>query len=267
MKLFLLSFLLLSSTLLAKGGANDTNAQLAQKLSNPISQLISVPVEYTYDQKIGPDEEGDRSSISYKPVVPFTLNDDWFLVSRTVFATTTQDDIYYNSGTQSGISDISQSFFLSPEEVGDSGWIWGVGPALLIPTANDDLLGGGKWAVGPTGVLLRQDGAWTYGVLVNHLWSFAGDEKREHVNSTYFDIWLAYTTQSAYTYLVESEPIYAWNTNGDAGVPINFTISKVTNIGSQIVSIGIGGKYWVNEVENGPKGFGAIFNMTFLFPQ
>ena len=62
-----------------------------------------------------------------------------------------------------GLGDTLQSLFLSPKEA--EPFIWGVGPALLLPTATDSLLGGEKWAAGPTAVILKQSGAWTYGAL------------------------------------------------------------------------------------------------------
>lgn len=40
-----------------------------------------------------------------------------------------------------GLGDITQSLFFSPKAPTSGGLIWGVGPALLLPTATDDLLG------------------------------------------------------------------------------------------------------------------------------
>ncbi|MGO8609735.1 hypothetical protein ACC848_43045, partial [Rhizobium johnstonii] len=45
--------------------------------------------------------------------------------------------------------------------------------------------GSGKWGAGPTAVVLKQDGPWTYGFLGNHIWSFAGQSDREDVSSTF----------------------------------------------------------------------------------
>ena len=59
------------------------------------------------------------------------------------------------------------------------GFILGAGSIPLFPAAIDDLLGSEKWGSGPTGVVLRQQGAWTYGALANHFWSFAGDGQRD----------------------------------------------------------------------------------------
>ncbi len=77
--------------------------------------------------------------------------------------------------TQSGLGDTTQSFFLSPKAPGPGGIIWGLGPVILYPTATDDLLGSEKWGLGPTAVLLKQTGGWTYGILANQIWSRRGE--------------------------------------------------------------------------------------------
>ena len=55
-------------------------------------------------------------------------------------------------------------------------------PATACPT--DDALGTGKWGLGPTFVVLKQAGPWTVGYLGSHIWSIAGDDKRNDV-----DVW------------------------------------------------------------------------------
>ena len=158
--------------------AQDSAADLAKKLSNPIASLISVPFQGNYDGGYGPDD-GSKYTINVQPVIPFTLNEDWNLISRTIVPIVWQNDIAGPSGDQSGLGDTTQSLFFSPKKPTSSGIIWGVGPVFLLPTATDDLLGGGKWGAGPTAVALKQSGPWTYGALVNHIWSFAGDEDRQ----------------------------------------------------------------------------------------
>jgi hypothetical protein len=83
-----------------------------------------------------------------------------------------QDDVFGDSGHQIGLGDTTPSFFFSPKQLTASGWTWGAGPVLLLPTATDDLLGTEKWGIGPTALAIKQtkDG-WTYGALVNHIWS------------------------------------------------------------------------------------------------
>ena len=66
------------------------------------------------------------------------------------------------------------SAFFSPVAPTESGWIWGAGPVFLRPTSTDDALGSGKVGAGPTIVMLKQNKGWTYGLIGNHLWSYAG---------------------------------------------------------------------------------------------
>ncbi|MCZ6672688.1 MAG: transporter, partial [Verrucomicrobia bacterium] len=138
---------------------------LAKKLANPVASLISVPIFFAFDHNIGPRDEGERYSLTIKPVIPFSLNEDWNLISRTIVPVVYQDDISPGSGDQFGLGDTFQSFFFSPVQPTSKGFLWGVGPTILFPTATDDLLGSEKWALGPTGLLLKQAGPWTYGML------------------------------------------------------------------------------------------------------
>ena len=130
---------------------------------------------------------------------------------------------------QDGLGDIVQSFFFSPKEpVG--GWILGFGPALLYPSATDDKLGTEKWAAGPTLVALKQTGPWTVGVLANHLWSYAGDEDRRSVNSTFVQPFVSYITKTKTTFTLNSESTYDWN-ESQWTVPLNATVSQLVKLG------------------------------------
>jgi hypothetical protein len=80
---------------------------------------------------------------------------------------------------------------------------------FLLPTATDTALGTGKWGVGPSAVALRQDGPWTYGLLTNHLWSFAGDGHRPDVNNTFLQPFLAYNTPTGFGVTLQTESTYS----------------------------------------------------------
>jgi hypothetical protein len=246
--------------------AAEDSAELAKKLSNPVAALISVPFQLNYDQDIGPAEAGEKWTLNVQPVIPITLNDDWNLISRTIVPVLYQDDIAPGSGSQFGISDVVQSLFFSPKAATAGGWIWGVGPVLLVPTGTDDLLTTDKWAAGPTAVVLKQANGWTYGMLANHLWSFAGDDDRADINATFMQPFLSFTTPTAWTYGLNTESTYDWE-GKEWSVPVNAVVTKVTKVGGQLVSVGGGLRYWVDSPPNGPEGLGVRVVVTLLFPK
>ena len=239
---------------------------LAQQLANPIASLISVPLQFNIDEGFGPDGEGRRSFVNIQPVIPFSVGEDWNLISRTIVPLISQEDIGPGTGKQSGVGDVLQSLFFSPKAPTEAGVIWGVGPVLLLPTATDDLLGAGKWAAGPTGVVLVQRGPWTVGGLANHLWSFAGDDDRADINRTFLQPFASYTTQDAWTFTLQTETSYDWETE-QWTVPVNAVASKLVRVGPLPVSFFGGVRYWAEAPEGGPEDWGLRFGMTFLFPR
>jgi hypothetical protein len=246
--------------------AQEDSSELAKKLANPVAALISVPFQLNYDHDIGVRDDGERWTLNIQPVVPIDLNQDWNIISRTILPVIHQEDIFPSAGNQTGIGDIVQSVFFSPKEPTAGGWIWGAGPVFLLPTGSDDLLTGDKWGIGPTGVALRQRGPWTYGVLANHIWSFAGDDDRADISLTFLQPFCSYTTPSAWTFTINTESTYDWK-NEEWSVPIHGMISKVTKIGGQLISVGGGVRYWAKSPDSGPEGLGFRVIVTLLFPR
>ncbi|QIG48693.1 transporter [Nordella sp. HKS 07] len=244
--------------------AEGDSHYLAKQLSNPVAALISVPFQFNYDEGYGPSN-GHRAVLNIQPVVPFSLNDDWTVISRTILPVISQKDIAGPSGEQSGLGDITQSLFFSPKNPGPSGIVWGAGPVFLVPTATDDLLGGEKWGAGPTAVVLKQMGGWTVGALGNHIWSFAGDDHRSDISSTYLQPFVSYTTADAWTFGLNTESTYNWETS-EWSVPVNFTVGKLVQIDKQPVSFTVGVRYWAESPDGGPDGLGFRGGATLLFP-
>ena len=266
--LVMLSFALHAQAAMDEAAGNDS-ADLAKKLSNPVASLISAPFQFNYDSKIGPDERGHRLTMNIQPVVPISISDDWNMISRTILPVTSQADISPGAGSQSGIGDITQSLFFSPKAPTSGGIIWGAGPAILLPTATDDLLGAKKWGLGPTLVVLKQSKGLTYGFLTNQIWSIASvknNRDRAPLSSLFFQPFLSYTTPTAWTYGVNAESTYDWHAH-QAAVPLNFTVAKLTKVGKLPVSFTGGVRYWVASSATSPHGWGYRAVVTLLFPQ
>ncbi len=103
--------------------------------------MISAPIQFNYDQNIGIDDQGERYLTNIQPVIPVDTGKDWIAISRTILPIISQDNVTPFNRSESGIGDIVQSVFFSPKAKADSGWLWGVGPVLILPTASKDELG------------------------------------------------------------------------------------------------------------------------------
>lgn len=253
--------------------SEDQAAALARKLANPIAALISVPLQSNVDWGGGPDGNGVQYKLNIQPVIPITLNSRWNLISRTIVPLFAQKKIVPSSiapdNSQFGFGDTLQSLWLSPQQPGKSGIIWGVGPALLLRTATDDLLSSGKLGAGPTIVALKQTGRWTIGGLANHIWSFAGDTRRDRVSSTYLQPFVSYTTPRATTFTINSESTYDW-VHKTWTVPINLMVAqllpaKKTGLGFPL-QLQAGYRHYFDEPKDGPSN-GVRFTVTALFPK
>jgi hypothetical protein len=261
------AILLLIIVLLASPSwAQEDTEALSKKLANPVASLISVPIEANYDKHIGPNEDGSTWTVKIQPVIPFSLSEDWNLISRTILPLIDQDDVPVRGMGESGIGDILQSFFFSPQKPTSSGWILGAGPILLLPTASDDVLGSEKWGAGPTAVALKQTGPWTCGILVNHIESFAGDDDRSYVSASYMQPFLNYITRTKTTIQLNTESTYDWNSD-HWSVPINFGVYQLIKIGGIPLQLGGGVRYWADSADNGPEDWGFRLKLTFLFPK
>ena len=192
----------------------DDAGELAKKLSNPVARTSS-----TFRFKAtssGGRPEQRRIPLHLELPARHSSFDHQKLnvVVRTIVPVIQQDDMIGHT-SQGGLGDITQSFFLSPKNPGWHDWVSGIGPVFLYPSATDDLLGSGKVGAGPTVVLLKQEHGWTYGILANQIWSFAGEGSRPDVSAMFLQPFLAFTTKKHTTFSLNTESTYDWeNSNG-----------------------------------------------------
>lgn len=244
----------------------QSDDQLARELANPIAALISIPLQSNWETRVGPVDGGYQYRLNIQPVVPFTLSEDWNLITRAILPVVWQQEIFPGAGTQTGLSDLLASFFFSPKAPTASGIIWGAGPVLLVPTATDQLLGTRRWGLGPTAVALRQDGPWTMGVLANHLWSVTTASTGRNVNGTFVQPFMSYAWGGGWSAVLQAEATYDWITD-QSSVPIGAFIAKIVRLGPLPVQIAAGPRYYATHFDNGAKGWSARLTFIVLLPR
>lgn len=261
---------LLSAVLAAAVGAQDpppeqppAGAKPPQDLSkdkhNPFLDYIKLPLTFAAGLDAGPDDDFGVS-LDIEPLLPVSLGADWDLIARPSLPVT------YLSGPDEelGLGDLQASFFLTPAK--DTTWVWGIGPIFQLPTATSKGLGSEKWAAGPTAALIFTEGPWFNGILVYHLWSFAGDPDRESVNQSYMEPLISYNFESgwfiqcdpAITYDWTADPADAWT------VPLGLDIGTSLHVGKQAMCLQLG-SYWFVEHPDGAPEWMVRLQVTFLF--
>jgi hypothetical protein len=255
----------IAATVLSPPVRAEDASDLAQDLTNPVADLLTIPIQMNYDQNFGPADDGWKLQTNIQPVLPFNLNDDWNLITRTIMPVIWQDEIVPGAGSQFGLGDITVSLFASPKKP-TNGVIWGLGPILYLRTATDELLGAEKWGAGPSAIALTMRGRWTMGALANHVWSFAGNDDRDDLNSTFVQPFLAYTTPSAWTVSFQSETTYNWESR-KWSVPVNVAASKLVMMGKLPVSLQAGVGRWLTSPDSGPDGWRFRLQANFVLPK
>jgi len=247
-----------------KAAASNDAAELAKKLANPVAAMISVPFQNNTDLGIGP-LKGYRNTLNFQPVIPMSLNKQWNLITRVVLPIVTQENVFQTPGKQSGLSDAVMSAFFSPAQP-KNGLIWGVGPAILIPTATNKMLGTEKLGVGPTGLVLKQANGWTIGGLVNQIWSIAGSATRNDVSQMFVQPFLTYNYKSGAGLGVSAEITQNWKASATSAVLVP-NVSAVTKLGKQIVSLAVGPRIPLSMPSGSEYKFGVRAAAILVFPK
>lgn len=238
---------------------------LLKAAKNPVSDLISVPIENTTNFRIGPYNRTDNI-VSLQPVIPMGLSEDWLLVTRIIQPISWQPYADRESGGQFGLGDMNPTFFLAPRKAGNL--IWGAGPAMVIPTATDSILGSGKFSLGPSVVVLAQPGNWTFGALASNIWSVAGSRSRPSVNRMSLQYFITYSLKDDW-YLSTAPTVVAdWSASKDDRwlVPVGGGIGKLITVGGS--PIDLAASVYANVVKpSGGPSWQLNFTVTLLFPK
>ncbi len=248
----------------------------AQKSNNPVSDAWLLIAQNDLTSLDTPDGSKWRNRTSLQPVMPVPILDgEWNIVNRIVTGVVSapiDDNLGATNpfdGRTTGLTDTVYFALAAPNR--DDGWIWGLGPTFILPTATEDVLGQEKWQAGPAALLVRLGNDYggfgiehfNIGVLAQHWWSFAGDDDRASTSQSdiqYFINWKATPTQ-----LIGMTPNIRidWKKSGSDrfSVPIGLGTIGLFRWGNVPIRWGIEAQYYVMQ----PDPVGPEFNLKLFF--
>ena len=153
--------------------------EINRQLNNPLTSIWSLVFRNTTSILDGDAVENSQTSnlLNFQPVLPIPIGENLININRPIIPLVTSPTFNSETGAiehTTGLGDIVLLSMLGPSAA--SGFIWGLGPSFVFPTATKDALGKHKYQAGPAGVGLYMSEDWVLGTLTQQWWSFAGDD-------------------------------------------------------------------------------------------
>jgi len=239
-----------------------TATALAKQAQNPVADMVSVPVQFNWYTGGGLGDETMQVT-NIQPVFPLGLDQDWLLVARTIVPVVNAPAPFGERST--GIGDIQEQLYLTPTK--SSAWVYGFGPVFSFPTATNDALTTGQFALGPTFVILTMPGKWVIGAVVNNLWRIAGSDNTTAINAFFAQPFINFNLKRGWA--ISTSPAITADWNAPSGqewtVPVGLGVSKVDRIGKQPVNLSL--QYYHNVVRPDNAGADVVrMQFTLLYP-
>jgi hypothetical protein len=244
--------------------ADDELAVIAQKTNNPVSDawLLITQNDYTSIGGDGVDGTEYLNNLKFQPVMSVPVADDsWNLIFRPVFQFISSpldkdmDPADPFDDRTNGLGDTVLLTLLGPNTT--DGWIWGLGPTFIFPTASEDVLGQEKWQAGPAALVARlgnKSGGFgvdhfNLGFLAQQWWSYGGDSDRDATSQAdiqYFINWRRNDTQ-----LIGMTPNVRVNWKEDGSdkysIPVGLGVIDLARWGSSLIRWGVELQYYVTQ--------------------
>ena len=255
---------------------------LAKQSQNPLGTIISLPFENNLYFNIGPSK-ATAYMLNMKPVYPVDLG-SWNLINRFIVPVIysegqDRDKLLESSvdigdatltelatGSAFGLADITYTAYLSPKESGN--WLWGIGGALVMPTATEDRYSSDKWSAGPAFVALTMPGNWVTGFLIQNVWSFAGYSAAANVNKFLFQYFINYNLDNGW--YLSSTPVLTANWEASSSnqwtIPFGGGIGRLVRHGKLPVDYKLAAYWNADKPEHAPD-WNLQFTIKFLLPK
>lgn len=247
--------------------ASISETELSKESENPVTRLITLPLRYEGEFDDGPYHATKDTFEIDQAIVPFALNGDWALITRTKLPLIVQPPKKLGDHWSSGLSNGYTTFFLSPEH--GQGFYWGVGPVLYYPTTTNGL-GVNKWGSGPSlGFVKKDENPWVFGAVINNIWSFGGPPSgSDRTNQLLINPFVSYHFGNGWSISSSPDIEADWIASGGKWtVPIGGGIAKVVLVDGQPIKFGVDAYYNAIRPEASSETWIFEFTMTFQFPK
>ncbi len=226
------------------GQTEESLQEVARQVRNPISTLWQM----TLDNEIVGVDGGAFENVepaytgSFQPQMPVNLSrfglgrfawaKDFNLITRAIIPFVVTQPLEPGDGDRrSGFGDIQLASVLAPNR--SYGWVWGIGPSFIFPSASDDALGQGKWQAGPAAVAGYLTNDWSAYVVAQQWWSFAGDRNRESTSQLDLNYGLLRNLPGSWQVGMQPSMTVDWKASGGNKVsfPVGLGVGKTVRIG------------------------------------
>jgi len=244
--------------------------EISRKLENPLTTLWSLTIQENYSIIEGDAIEGSEwgNNLFFQPALPVPIgkNKDKVLIIRPVFPWV-RSAIYNPAaptgvvGSDTGLGDIQTFVLVGPNS--SKGTVWGLGATFKFDTASSAALGQGKNQAGPAAMILNMGEHWTKGIIVQHWWSFSGDDDRADTSQT--DMLYIMRRALPGGWSIGMGPTITYNWKAPSGekltVPIGLGITKTVKWGRTPIKMRLEPQYSIIK----PDELGTTWNIRLQF--
>jgi hypothetical protein len=265
------------------GRTEESMREVARQVHNPIGPLWQL----TFDNQVvglkGGGFDGLEPSYtgSFQPQGPVWLGGagsgpfawarDFGIFARLTVPFFETLPVLSGSGgddRESGFGDLQLGGVFAPKR--RSGFLWGIGPTFIFPTASDDALGQGKWQIGPAALAGYIGGRWTAYAIAQQWWSTAGDDDRPNTSQLGLNYVLICMLPRRWQVGMQPTLTVDWTASRGNGVtfPVGLGVGKTVRIGKLPVQLWLETDYYAVRPDDlpGPR-WGIDLQITPVLPE
>jgi len=246
----------------SESGQMPSVEELVKLKQNPVSGLKQI----LFQANVNPNfpETGKTQGIySLQAVWPFSINDDYRLVTYTIvpqYHVPGQD----GESALNGLGDTLINLFVSPKKAG--ALVWGAGPNILLPTRGDPALGSNRVGLGPAALLFYPQEKWSAGLVVQNVWSLGGGSGVNKVDAFGAQYLFSYNLPDGWSLYSNATISSDWTKQQSERwtVPVGGGVGKLFIVDKLPISVSLQGFYNVVTPTGGPN-WSMNFQLAFLF--